>query len=434
MNNTIKSVDRGSPAEKAGISAGDRLLTINGHKIHDVLDYKYYSYDARLSVDLLSGSGHKKRAVIRKPEGEDAGIEFESYLIDTARACANKCVFCFVDQLPRGMRSTLYFKDDDHRLSFLQGNYITLTNLSEREIRRIIDLRISPINVSVHSTEPELRSMLLGNKNGGRGIEIMREFAGAGITMNCQIVCCPGLNDGEHLLKSMSDLSEMYPGVASVSIVPVGLTKHRDGLYPLRPFDRALALETVQAVDSFGDRCVDRFGTRIFFCADELYLKAGLELPSDEYYEEYPQLENGVGMLRLFMTEFCAAMRDMPDEPDGKPFSAVSGCSAAPFMESMIEDAASRYPGIDGRVYAVENDFLGHTIDVAGLVTGGDIVNQLSGRPLGDRLLLPRNMLRHGETMFLDDMTVEELSGLLGVPIRIVEQDGFDFADAIFGN
>ncbi len=434
MNNTIKSVDRGSPAEKAGISAGDRLLTINGHKIHDVLDYKYYSYDARLAVELLSANGQKKHAVIRKPDGDDAGIEFESYLIDTARACANRCVFCFVDQLPRGMRSTLYFKDDDHRLSFLQGNYITLTNLSEREIRRIMDLRISPINVSVHSTEPELRSMLLGNKNGGRGIEIMRKFAGAGITMNCQIVCCPGLNDGEHLIRSMSDLSEMYPGVASVSVVPVGLTKHRDGLYPLRPFDRELAMETVKAVDSYGDKCVERFGTRIFFCADELYLKAGLELPPDEYYEEYPQLENGVGMLRLFMTEFYAAMRDMPEEPDKKPFSAVSGCSAAPFMRAMIEDAAARYSGIDGRVYAVENDFLGHTIDVAGLVTGGDIAKQLRGCPLGERLLLPRNMLRHGETMFLDDMTVEELSGLLGVPIRVVEQDGFDFADAIFGN
>ena len=434
MNNTIKSVDRGSPAEKAGISAGDRLLTINGHQIHDVLDYKYYSYDARLSVDLLSGSGQKKRAVIRKPEGDDAGIEFESYLIDTARACANKCVFCFVDQLPRGMRSTLYFKDDDHRLSFLQGNYITLTNLSEREIRRIIDLRISPINVSVHSTEPELRSMLLGNKNGGRGVELMREFADAGITMNCQIVCCPGLNDGEHLLRSMTDLSDMYPGVASVSIVPVGLTKHREGLYPLRPFDRKLARETVKAVDAFGEKCIARFGTRIFFCADELYLKAGLELPSDEYYEEYPQLENGVGMLRLFMTEFSAAIRDMSDSPDGKPFSAVSGCSAAPFMRTMIEDAAARYPGVDGRVYAVENDFLGHTIDVAGLVTGRDIAKQLRGQELGERLLLPRNMLRHGETMFLDDMTVEDLSDDLGVPIRIVEQDGFDFADAIFGN
>jgi len=433
VNNTIRSVDRGSPAAKAGIAAGDRLLTINGHEIHDVLDYKYYSYDAKLVVELMSGE-RRRRAVIRKPEGMDVGIEFETYLIDQARACANKCVFCFVDQLPRGMRKTLYFKDDDHRLSFLQGNYITLTNLSEREIRRIIDLRISPINVSVHSTEPELRSMLLGNKNGGRGIELMRQFAAAGITMNCQIVCCPGLNDGEHLMRSMTDLAEMHPGVSSVSIVPVGLTKHRDGLYPLRPFDRELAVSTVKAVDGYGQECIKRFGTRIFFCADELYLKAGLPLPPDEYYEEYPQLENGVGMLRLLMTEFAAAMRDMPDKPDGRPFSAVSGCSAAPFVKKLIDDAQAQYGGIDGRVYAIENDFLGHTIDVAGLVTGGDIVSQLAGLDLGERLLLPRNMLRHGETMFLDDMTVEELSETLGVPVRIVEQDGFDLADAIFGN
>jgi len=433
VSNVIRSVDPGSPAERAHISVGDILLSINGHEIRDVLDYKYYSYDAKLTIELLS-EGKKKRVTVRKPESADMGLEFETYLMDKARSCANKCVFCFVDQLPRGMRDTLYFKDDDHRLSFLQGNYITLTNLSEREIRRIIELKISPINISVHATEPELRAMLLGNKNGGRGIEIMREFAAAGITMNCQIVCCPGLNDGEHLAKSMADLADMYPGVSSVSVVPVGLTKHREGLYPLCPFDEKLAAETVALVDGFGEKCLAQYGTRMFFCADELYLKAHLPLPEDEYYEDYPQLENGVGMLRMLICEFRAALRDMPDEPDGNPFSIACGRSAAPFMEMLINEAAEKYGNVRGVVHAVDNDFFGHTIDVSGLVTGGDIVKQLSGKELGTRLLLPRNMLRHGEVVFLDDMTIDGLSEALGVPVRVVEQDGFDLADAVFGS
>lgn len=433
MSNTVKQVDQGSPAEKAGIRPGDKIISINGHDIHDVLDYKYHSYDARLRIEF-SSAGKVKHCTVRKPEGADLGIVFESYLIDYARSCANKCVFCFVDQLPRGMRETLYFKDDDHRLSFLQGNYITLTNLSEREIQRIIKLRISPINVSVHSTEPDIRSMLLGNRNGGRGIELMRDFAAEGIKMNCQIVCCPGINDGEHLLRSMQDLAEMYPGVSSVSVVPVGLTEHRKGLYELTPYDCKLAEETIQAVDSFGNECLKKVGSRIFFCADELYLKADQQIPEDDYYEDYPQIENGVGMLRSLITEFDAALRLTPELLSEKPFTIATGCAAAPFLKVLLEKACRLDNRISGHVVPVENDFFGHTIDVAGLVTGSDMIKQLAGEDIGERLLIPRNMLRHGETMFLDNITVEEISEKLKAEVRIVEQDGFDLADAIFGN
>ena len=298
MESTITKIQKGSPADKRKIFIGDRLVRINGHKIHDVLDYKFYAYDSKLILELSGEKGTRFVKII-KDEGEDLGIEFETYLMDKAKSCANKCVFCFVDQLPRGMRKTLYFKDDDARLSFLQGNYITLTNLSEREFQRIMDLHISPINVSVHAADPEMRCLLLGNKNAGKGIEMMRKLKNAGVIMNCQIVCCPGLNDGEQLLNTMTELEKLYPEVNSVSIVPVGLTKHRDNLYPLKPFTKDQAEETIKLVEDFGAKCLNKHGSQIFFCADELYLKAEINLPDDDWYEGYPQLENGVGLLRL---------------------------------------------------------------------------------------------------------------------------------------
>ena len=433
MGAKIISVDPGSPASRTSIAPGDTLESVNGHAIRDVLDYKYYAYDTRLKLVLTGADGRLRLVRLKKREGEDPGLNFETYLMDRARSCANKCIFCFVDQLPPGMRSTLYFKDDDARLSFLQGNYITLTNLSAREAQRIIDLRVSPINVSVHTTDPELRCRMLGSKNGGVSLDYVRRFAGAGITMNCQIVCCPGINDGEQLMKSMADLSGMYPAVGSVSVVPVGLTAHRKDLYPLKPFDRERARETVDAVERFGSRCLERHGSRIFFCADELYIKAGLPLPEDDFYEDYPQLENGVGMMRLLMTEFAAGLAD-PPENARLPFSVATGVAAAGFIESLIRDADRALGGVSGRVYPIRNSFFGESIDVAGLVTGRDMISQLTGRPLNGRLLIPRNMLRHGVDVFLDDVTIPDVESALGVRVRVVEQDGGDLLDAVLGH
>ena len=431
MENIIKSIDRGSPLHRKA-HVGDAVISISGNKIIDVLDYKFFAYDSRLKVLLRRPDGSEHEVTVHKSEGGDLGLEFESYLMDTPRSCANNCVFCFIDQLPGGMRRTMYFKDDDARLSFLLGNYITLTNLSKREIERIIALHISPINVSVHTTNPELRCKMLQNPRAGESIETMRRFAQAGIVMNCQIVCCPGLNDGEELLRSMRDLEEMYPGVHSVSIVPVGLTRFREGLYPLTPYTKELAGETIDMVTVFGDECLKRHGTRIFFCGDELYIKAERELPPDEFYEEHTQLENGVGMIRLLETEFRSALM-LSDEPDGVPFSIATGVSAAPYFEKLLGMAKEKYGTIKGQVYAIENDFFGRSINVTGLITGQDLIKQLKGRALGERLLISQNMLRREEMDFLDDVTLEQASKELGVPIYPIEQDGFALWDAMAG-
>ena len=431
MENIIKSIDRGSPLHRKA-QVGDAVISINGNKIIDVLDYKFFAYDSRLKVLLRRPDGSEYEVTVHKSEGGDLGLEFESYLMDAPRSCANNCVFCFIDQLPKGMRKTMYFKDDDARLSFLLGNYITLTNLSKREIERIIALHISPINVSVHTTNPELRCRMLQNPRAGESIEIMRRFAQAGIVMNCQIVCCPGLNDGEELLRSMRELEEMYPGVHSVSIVPVGLTRFREGLYPLTPFTEELAGETIDMVTAFGDECLKRHGTRIFFCGDELYIKARRELPPDEFYEEHTQLENGVGMIRLLETEFRSALM-LSDAPDGLPFSIATGVSAAPCFEKLLGMAKEKYGTINGKVYPIENDFFGRSINVTGLITGQDLIHQLRGRDLGQRLLISQNMLRREEMDFLDDVTLEQASRELGVPIYPIEQDGFALWDAIAG-
>ncbi len=431
MENIIKSIDRTSPLH-GHAHPGDALVSINGNKIIDVLDYKYYAYDEGLDVLLRSPDGQEKTVKIHKREGGDLGIDFEDYLMDRPRSCANNCIFCFIDQLPKGMRKTMYFKDDDARLSFLMGNYITLTNLSPREVQRIIDLHISPINVSVHTTNPELRCKMLRNPNAGKSIEIMRRFAENGIVMNCQIVCCPDINDGAELDRTMRDLAAMYPGVHSVSIVPLGMTKFREGLYPLTPFTKERAGEVLDQVTVFGDECKNRFGTRIFFCGDELYIKAQREIPEDEFYEEYTQLENGVGMFRLMETEFTSALK-LSDEPDGVPFSIATGVSAAPFFEKLLKKAKEKYPALNGRVYAIVNDFFGHSINVAGLVTGGDLINQLKEKELGQRLFISQNMLRRQEMDFLDDITLVQASNGLGVPIYPIEQDGFALWDAISG-
>ena len=431
MDNVIKSIDESSPLRRHA-RPGDVIVSINGKTVEDVLDYKFFSYDRELAIVLRSPGGEERTAHIIKGEGGDLGLDFETYLMDKPRSCANNCVFCFIDQLPPGMRKTMYFKDDDARLSFLLGNYITLTNLSPREIQRIIDLRISPINVSVHTTDPELRVKMLRSPRAGESIDIMRRFAEAGITMNSQIVCCPGIHDGEALLRSMRDLEAMWPAMHSVSIVPVGLTKFREGLYPLKPFTPEHSRETIELITEFGDQCVEKYGSRIFFCGDEMYIKAGMELPEDGFYEEHTQLENGVGMIRMLQTEFSAALR-LSDPPDGVPFSIATGVSAAPYFEKLLCTAGEKYDTIKGTVYPIENDFFGHSINVTGLITGGDLIRQLKGKNLGQRLLISQNMLRRDELDFLDNVTLKEASDALGVPIYPVEQDGFALWDAVSG-
>ncbi len=431
MENVIRAIDGDSPLKKRA-SAGDRLVSINGKRIRDVLDYKYYAYDRDLHLVLAHPDGTEFRVHVRKPEGGDLGLDFESYLMDRPRSCANNCVFCFIDQLPKGMRPTMYFKDDDARLSFLLGNYITLTNLSEREIERIIDLHVSPVNVSVHTMNPELRVRMLRNPRAGESLRTMKRFAEAGIVMNCQIVCCPGLNDGEELDYSMRELAALYPAVHSVSVVPVGLTRFRDGLFPLRPFTAEHAAETIDRVTAFGEECLARFGTRIFFCGDELYLKAGREIPPDEFYEEYTQLENGIGMLRLLETEFSSALK-LSEDPGPQCCSIATGTAAAPWLQMLTERARASYPQLDVRVCPIMNDFFGHQITVAGLVTGQDLIRQLEGRELGDRLLISQNMLRRQEMDFLDDVTLAQAEEALGVKIVPVESDGFALWDALCG-
>ena len=432
MGSVITKIEKYSPLlHKARL--GDTLVSINGKELVDVLDYKFFSYDSRLEVVLESENGQRRTVKVKKDAGSDLGLEFETYLMDKARSCKNRCVFCFVDQLPRNMRKTLYFKDDDARLSFLTGNYITLTNLSERELQRIIDLRISPINVSVHATEPELRAKLLGNPEGANGYELLKRLAAGGITMNCQIVCCPGLNDRDALSRSMTDLAELYPQVNSVSIVPVGLTKHREHLYPLKPFDKDGAAETLDRVNAFGEVCLKKHGSRIFFPSDELFLKAERPIPEDEYYEDYAQLENGVGLLRLLQEEFRSALENEDVKSDGIPFSIATGASAAPFLEKLLMTAKQKYDNINGRVFPVINDFFGHTIDVAGLVTGRDLIAQLTGKDLGARLLIPQVMLRDGEGVFLDDVTVTEIEKELQIEVIPIGQDGGDLFLAMTG-
>ena len=432
MGNVISKIEDGSPLRHR-IRVGDTLLAINGKEVVDVLDYKFFGYDPEVSVTVRTPEGLEHTVYVAKAEGQDLGLEFETYLMDKPRSCANNCVFCFIDQLPKGMRRTMYFKDDDARLSFLLGNYITMTNLSDREIQRICDLHISPINVSVHTTNPELRVKMLRNRFAGRCVDIMRRFAEAGIRMNCQIVCCPGLNDGDELERTMRELAEMYPAVHSVSIVPVGLTKFREGLYELKSFTPEHAGETIDLVTEFGDKCIEKFGTRLFFCSDEMYICANRELPDDEFYEEHTQLENGVGMIRLLEAEFKSAL-SLSDKPDGVPFSIACGVSVAPFFEKLVCAAREKYDNIDGKVYAIENDFFGHSINVTGLITGRDLIGQLKGKYLGERLFISQNMLRRDEMDFLDDVLLEDAVTALGVPIYPIGQDGFDLWDAISGD
>ena len=423
MSNVISKVDDGSPAAKAGVKIGERLIAINGNNIKDVLDYKYYSYESRLKLELENAKGEKKERRIIKREGEELGIEFETYLMDKARHCSNRCVFCFIDQLPKGMRKTMYFKDDDARLSFLVGNYITMTNLSEREVKRMIDLRISPINISVHTTNPELRSVMLGNPRGGPSLQIMQRFYEAGLLMNCQVVLCPGLNDGEELKKTLCDLVEMHPVVNSVSVVPVGLTKHRKGLYQLRDMDANTASEAIKIVNSFGDECMAKHNYRVVYASDEMYLIAGMPIPGSEYYDDYPQLENGVGMMRLFEDDFKYFSDVIEPKESVRPFAIATGKASAEFINRLLDFAPQKWHNVPYSVYAIENKFFGEKVTVAGLITGRDLIEQLKNKNLGKRLIIPDVMLRDAGDLFLDDVSVDRVENELGIEVQITGTD-----------
>ena len=426
---TITGVEKTSPAAKHGILPGDILISINGHDINDVLDYRFRLTEKKITL-LIHRGPDLKEITIKKDEYSDIGLEFETYLMDKKHSCRNKCVFCFIDQLPKGMRDTLYFKDDDSRLSFLMGNYITLTNLSEEDVDRIIEMKTSPINVSVHTTNPELRVKMMKNKNAGKVLSYLRRFADAGISLNCQIVLCKGINDGKELERSMTDLAALYPSLVGVSIVPAGITNYREGLCHLEPFTAEEAGEVIDTIDKFGEKCLKKFGTRLFFSSDELYIEAGRELPGEDYYEGYPQIENGVGMIRSMDGEFTDEL-DFLDEYDlEKPrkVSVATGAAAYDFIKSLADRLCEQVPALECHVYKIINDFFGHNITVAGLLTGKDLANQLKGKDLGDRLLIPRVTLRSEGDVFLDDTTPEWLAEQLGgVEIVPVESTGNDF-------
>lgn len=432
MPAVITQVRRHSPAARAGVHAGETLVAINDKRIQDVLDYQFYSYDARLTLTLERG-GVRRQLAVSKQDGEELGLDFETYLMDAQKGCGNRCIFCFIDQLPRGMRKSLYFKDDDARLSFLLGNYISMTNLSESDVSRIIRMRVSPLNISVHTTDPGLRARMLGNPRGGDSLRYLREFAEAGLTLQCQIVVCPGYNDGAQLEKTLGDLAQLYPSVSCISVVPVGLTRHRQGLTPLQPVDAAKAKEILAVIDEARARNSALLGDPQCYAADELYLRAGMDLPPEEYYGDYSQLENGVGLISLFESEVRMALED-EEKAEIEPFAVATGCAAAPFMRRMIDLLAEKCDNnLQCQVFPVRNDFFGPAVDVAGLVTGGDIIRQLSGKLTAKRLLLPQNMLRHGETVFLDDVSIADVEHALGVRVCPVEPDGALFVQAVLG-
>lgn len=431
MASKIFSVDAGSPCSRAGIKAGETLISIDDSRIGDVLDLKFYSYDSKLKLCVENEQGEIREVIIRKAEGEPLGLNFEHYLMDKMKRCSNKCVFCFIDQLPKGMRDTLYVKDDDARLSFLIGNYISLTNLSEEDVQRIIRMHISPINVSVQTTNPELRVKMLQNNKAGESLKLLDRFAEANITMNCQLVICEGMNDADELKRSLNDLKALYPAVNTISVVPFGMTKHREGLYKLQPTTRQGASNVIDIVEDFAQKCLDEIRTRLAWCGDEFYLKAERELPNADYYEDYTQFENGIGMLPLFCEEFHLALPDYHGKT-ARPFTIATGEAAGPTISKLIDEARLVCHNLNGKVIQIRNDFFGHGVSVAGLITGQDLLNQLKGKELGGRVLISANMLRDGGDMFLDNMTPHQLSEQLNAEIIPVEIDGADLLAKIF--
>ncbi len=433
MSVTVKSVLKGSPAYKIGMRENDTLIKLNGNEIMDVLDYRFYQNAEKLIVEFINGKGKIKSKRLKKKEYDELGLEFETYLMDKKHSCRNKCIFCFIDQLPKGLRDSLYFKDDDSRLSFLFGNYITLTNITEHEVERIIKMHISPVNISVHTTNPELRVKMMNNKNAGKVLDIIYRFNEAGIKLNCQLVLVPGYNDGEELERSLRDLTALE-NVECIAAVPVGLTRYREGLCEISPFDKESAEKTVDILEKYSDITLEKYGERRVFAADEFYILSGRKMPDAEYYEEFLQLENGVGLVPLLLNETDEAIKFSDYKLEKKrKITIATGEAAKPFIKSVVDKVTKKWDNLECEVIAVKNNFFGGKITVAGLITATDIIEQLFGKELGEELLIPAVMLRDGGDVFLDSITLDELSEKLSVKITPVLNDGYDFLDKILG-
>lgn len=427
----INNVSEGSIAEELGVEPGDYLISINGNQIEDVFDYRFLVDDEYIEMVIRKADGEEWELEIEKDYDEEIGIDFENGLMDDYRRCHNKCIFCFIDQMPPGMRETLYFKDDDSRLSFLQGNYVTLTNMSDHDVERIIRYRLEPINISFQTTNPELRCKMLNNRFAGEALKKAEKFYEAGIIMNGQIVLCKGINDGEELERSLRDLSEYMPYLQSVSVVPVGLSKHREGLYPLESFTKEDAKEVLRCIHKWQDKMYEKYENHFVHAGDEWYILAEEDFPEAENYDGYLQYENGVGMVRFMLDIFKEDIKACRGDERQREISIVTGKLMYPFLKEMVQDINEKYPKVQVHVYSIRNDFFGEKITVAGLLTAQDIIAQIQGKPLGDRLLIPESMLRSGEDVFLDDVTVAEMEKTLQVKIDIVKSSGQDFVEKV---
>lgn len=431
MEHIISSVAPGSIAQEMGIEPGDRLLEVNGKSPEDVFDYRYLMNEEEILVLIRKANGEEWELEIEKEYEDDLGIEFENGLMDDYRSCRNKCIFCFIDQLPKGMRSTLYFKDDDSRLSFLQGNYLTLTNMSEHDIDRIIQYKLSPINISFQTMNPELRCKMLHNRFAGKIFDKVKRLKDAGIIMNGQIVLCRGVNDGAELERSIRELTAYMPQLESVSVVPVGLTRYRDGLYPLEPFTKEDACEVLDLIHGWQEKLYKEWGNHFIHAGDEWYILAERPIPEEKTYDGYLQLENGVGMVRLLEEEVAQTLAGMTGDDRKIHRTIATGELAAPFLRKHVDAVQKKYPNVDIQVLAIKNEFFGGKITVAGLITGTDLISQLKGKDLGDRLLLTNHMLKSGEPVFLDDVTVDDVQNALQIKVSIVESSGADFVSSL---
>lgn len=426
----IFDVTTGSHADKAGIKKGETLLSINSNEIVDVLDYRFYQVNRKLTLEVADEDKNVRTIEMTKGEYEEIGLEFETYLMDKQHSCRNKCIFCFIDQLPKGMRESLYFKDDDSRLSFLFGNYITLTNITEHEIDRIIKMHISPINVSVHTTNPELRCKMMNNRFAGNTLKYLKRFADAGITLNCQIVSCPGINDGDELVRTLTDLENL--GVNMTAIVPVGLTRYRENLYPLVPYNKETAGQTIDIIEKMGDECVKKHGRRIFFPGDEFYLLAEREIPSPEFYEDFSALEDGIGMIAYLTDDVGWKLEELDaDESLCHKVTIACGEGVFPYMKRIMSMINEKFPNITINTRAIKNNFFGGGVNVSGLVTGGDLIDQLRDDDLGDKLIIPSSMLRFENDLFLDDVSTDDVERELGVTLVPVNNNGNDLVEAV---
>ncbi len=431
----ISSIKPHSPASRHFVKAGSKLISINGHEIRDVLDYQFYVDEDILDIVIEKPNGKTKNFTIKNCHGE-TGFEFETYLMDKQRRCANNCIFCFIDQMPKGMRESLYFKDDDARLSFLFGNYITLTNLGDKDIDRIIEMHISPVNISVHTMNPELRVKMMGNNRAGKVLEYIKRLADAGIKLNTQLVLCPGYNDGDELTYSLKELGKLYPAVQSIAAVPVGLTCHRDGLANLNPFTKEQSADVIFRIDSYNSEFLCYNDTNIAFAADEFYLNAGLELPDCERYGDFPQYENGVGMWSLLKKEFDEAVNDLPKDyllPSERKITMATGVAAYGLIKYIADTVQSKVKNLHINVVKIENKLFGERITVAGLLCGNDITEALLKTDLFDEVLIPSVSLRREGDLFLDDMSIEELGERLKTKVTPVESDGYVLLQRILG-